>query len=220
VSRRKLHRFHHNQEAFNVIERGKPLYTTIKGHWNEFQFKNSNPLVLELACGKGEYTIGLAEHLPYQNIIGIDIKGDRIARGSKRAEEKGLSNAAFLRTGIQYIDEFFHDKEIAEVWLIHPDPQPGDKNEKKRLTNQHFLDLYKKYLQKDGLFKLKTDSPELYVYSLDKLQQDPDFEVLEHTADLYNSRLLEEHFGIQTHYEKLWVEKGFTINYIKARLKV
>lgn len=220
MSRRKLHRFQHNQEAFNVIEKGKPLYTKIKGKWNELQFKNSNPLVLELACGKGEYTVGLAENIPSQNFIGVDIKGDRIARGSKRAQDKKLENAAFLRTGIQYLDEFFNDKEIAEIWLIHPDPQPSDKQEKKRLTNQQFLDLYKRFLKKDGLFKLKTDSPELYMYSLEKLQGDPDFEVLEYTGDLYNSPLLQEHFGIQTHYEQLWVEKGYTINYIKARLRV
>ncbi|WP_341225116.1 tRNA (guanosine(46)-N7)-methyltransferase TrmB [uncultured Arcticibacterium sp.] len=220
MSRRKLHRFQHNQEARNVIEKGKPLYATIKGKWNEVHFEKAQPLVLELACGKGEYTVGLAENIPDKNFIGIDIKGDRIARGSKRALEKGLTNASFLRTGIQYLDEFFEDKEVHEIWLIHPDPQPSEKQEKKRLTNQHFLNIYKKYLRKDGLFRLKTDSPFLYEYSLEMLKKDPDFEVLTYTNDLYNSPLLEEHFGIQTHYEQLWVEKGFTINYITARLKI
>ncbi|AWV96867.1 tRNA (guanosine(46)-N7)-methyltransferase TrmB [Arcticibacterium luteifluviistationis] len=220
MSRRKLHRFQHNQEAVNVIEGGKPLYTTIKGKWNELHFEKAQPLVLELACGKGEYTVGLAENIPDKNFIGIDIKGDRIARGSKRALDKGLTNASFLRTGIQYLDEFFEDKEVDEIWLIHPDPQPSEKQEKKRLTNQHFLNLYKKYLRKDGLFRLKTDSPFLYEYSLEMLKNDPDFEVLTYTNDLYNSPLLEEHYGIQTHYEQLWVEKGYTINYITARLKV
>jgi tRNA (guanine-N7-)-methyltransferase len=217
VSRRKLHRFKHNQEAYNVIEDGKPSYTEIKGNWDK-HFANNNPLVLELACGKGEYTVGLAENLPDKNFIGIDIKGDRIARGSKRAQDKHLNNAAFLRTGIQYLGEFFEEKEVSEIWLIHPDPQPSDKQERKRLTNQHFLNIYKKYLKKDGLFRLKTDSPDLYKYSLEMLQNDIDFDIINAIDDLYHSRLLDEHLGIQTHYEKLWVDKGFTIHYIKARL--
>ena len=215
--RRKQHRFQHNQVADNVIERGKPLYTTIKGRWPEF-FGNDHPLVLELACGKGEYTVGLAENEPDKNIIGIDIKGDRIARGSKKAMEKGLKNAAFLRTGIQFMDEFFIESEIAEIWLIHPDPQPRDKEEKRRLTNDHFLDMYRKFLKKDGIFRLKTDSPFLYEYTLDLLAKRSDYELIDHTNDLYNSYLHREHFDIQTHYEKLWVEKGYTINYLKARV--
>ena len=217
MSRRKLHRFKHNIEAYNVIEAGKPSYTEIKDNWDK-HFGNDNPLVLELACGKGEYTVGLAENIPDKNFIGIDIKGDRIARGSKRAQDKQLNNAAFLRTSIQYLEEFFTEKEVSEIWLIHPDPQASEKQERKRLTNQHFLNIYKKYLKKDGLFRLKTDSPELFKYSLEMLRNDNDFETLDATEDLYNSPLLDEHLGIQTHYEKLWVEKGFTINYIKAKL--
>jgi tRNA (guanine-N7-)-methyltransferase len=219
VSRRKLYRFKHNQDAHNVIEAGKPLYTNIKGQWNSY-FDNDNPIILELACGKGEYTVGLAKNLPKSNVIGIDIKGDRIARGSKRLIDANLKNGAFLRTGISYLNEFFEEKEVAEIWLIHPDPQPGDKQERKRLTNQYYLDIYKKYLKKDGLFRLKTDSPELYEYSLKMIKNDPDFELMAATDDLYHSPLLEEHFGIQTHYEQLWVAKGYTINYIKARLLV
>ncbi|WP_304234864.1 tRNA (guanosine(46)-N7)-methyltransferase TrmB [Jiulongibacter sediminis] len=216
--RRKQHRFQHNREAHNVIERGKPLYTTIKGQWHEY-FKNNNPLVLELACGKGEYTVGLAENRPDVNIIGIDIKGDRIARGSKRCIEKGVQNAAFLRTGIQFLEEFFEESSIEEIWLIHPDPQPRDKEEKRRLTNDHFLAEYKKYLKPGGKFMLKTDSPFLYEYTLEKLLEDADFKILGYTNDLYNSPLLEDHYGIKTHYEGLWVEKGYTINYIKCQLK-
>lgn len=214
--RRKKHRFEHNQQATNVIEKGKPLYTTIKGKWNSEFFKNDNPLVLELACGKGEYTVGLAENIPDKNFIGVDIKGDRIARGSKRAIDKDLNNAAFLRTGIQYLDEFFEPAEVEEIWLIHPDPQPSDKQEKKRLTNPHFLDIYKTYLKDGGQFRLKTDSPGLYEYSLEGLRQDPEFEVIAHTNDLYKSDLLADHFGIITHYEQLWVAKGYTVNYIKC----
>lgn len=214
--RRKKHRFEHNKQAYNVIENGKPWYTAIKGKWNSEFFKNENPLVLELACGKGEYTVGLAENIPDKNFIGIDIKGDRIARGSKRAIEKGLNNAAFLRTGIQYLNEFFEPNEVDEMWLIHPDPQPSDKQEKKRLTNSKFLSIYKQYLKDGGSFRLKTDSPTLYAYSLEVLQQDSEFEVIAHTDDLYQSDLLKDHYGIKTHYEQLWVEKGYTVNYIKC----
>lgn len=217
--RRKQHRFDHNKQAENVIERGKDWYTTIKGKWKSHFFKNENDLVLELACGKGEYTVGLAENDSNLNVVGVDIKGDRIARGSKRAQEKGLSNAAFLRTSIQYLDEFFEPGEVDEIWLIHPDPQPKDKEERKRLTNTYFLDIYKKYLKLDGIFRLKTDSPFLYDYSLEMLKNDPDLEILDQTNDLYNSPLLSEHYGITTHYEKLWVAKGYTVNYIKCQLK-
>lgn len=216
--RRKQHRFDHNKIAENVIERGKPWYTSIKGKWKSDFFKNENPLVLELACGKGEYTVGLAKENDNLNVVGIDIKGDRIARGSKKAMDLGLSNAAFLRTSIQFLDEFFENKEVDDIWLIHPDPQARDKEERKRLTNPYYLNIYKKYLKTGGLFRLKTDSPFLYEYSLGVLKNDPDFEIISHTDDLYNSPLLSEHFGIKTHYEMLWVAKGYTVNYIKCRL--
>lgn len=216
MARQKLSRFLHNSLADNVIERGKPLYTSIKGKWRQDYFKNDHPIVLELACGKGEYTTGLAAVYPEKNFIGIDIKGDRIQRGSKRAMDNGLNNVAFLRAGIQYLDEFFEEGEVDEIWLIHPDPQPKDKDEKKRLTNAHFLSLYGIYLKKGGLFRLKTDNPFLYEYSLGSIGEHADYSIIEHTDDLYHSPLLEEHHGIKTHYEQLFVEKGFTINYIKS----
>lgn len=218
MSRRKLGRFEHNTAAKNVIERGKELYTTIKGQWSSIFFKNDHPIVLELACGKGEYTVGLGQRFPERNFIGIDIKGDRIARGSKRALDGGLENVAFLRTGIQYLDEFFEPDEVAEIWLVHPDPQPRDKEEKRRLTNPKFLDLYKTYLKKDGIYHLKTDSAFLFDYSLEVMQKDSDFEILEYTKDLYHSPLREGHFEIITHYEKLFSEKGSNIHYLKAKL--
>lgn len=219
MPRRKLSRFEHNANALNVIERGKPLYSNIKGRWNELYFKNKNPIVLELACGKGEYTVGLGEEYPEKNFIGVDIKGDRIARGSVQAIEKDLKNVAFLRTGIQFLDEFFEEDEISEMWLIHPDPQPRDKEEKRRLTNQFFLNLYKIYLKSEGLFHLKTDSEFLFEYSLEVLKSDSDFEILDFTRDLYKSELLLEHFEIKTYYEKYFVERGSKIHYLKARLR-
>jgi tRNA (guanine-N7-)-methyltransferase len=204
--------------ADNVIERGKELYTSIKGKWNEVYFKNANPITVELACGKGEYTVGLSKQFPEINFIGVDIKGDRIARGSKKAMELNLSNVAFLRTGIQYLDEFFEPEEIDELWLVHPDPQPRDKEEKRRLTNQKFLNSYKIYLKNEGIFHLKTDSEFLFDYSLEVIKADPDFELLDYTHDLYNSELKEGHYDIVTHYEKLFNEKGATIHYLKAKL--
>lgn len=199
-----------------MIERGKPLYTTIRGHWKETYFENRNPVVLELACGKGEYTVGLGRAFPERNYIGIDIKGDRIARGSRQATEAGLTNVAFLRTSIQYLEEFFEPGEADEIWLVHPDPQPRDKDEKKRLTNQWFLALYARIIKDGGIFHLKTDNPFLYEYSLESLSGAPGYSVLEHTDNLYESDLMAGHHNITTHYEKLFREKGFTICYIKA----
>lgn len=219
MSRKKLPRFEHNISAENVIERGKERYTTIKGKWQEEYFKNTNPITLELACGKGEYTVGLSKQFPDSNFIGVDIKGDRIARGSKKAMDLGLNNVAFLRTGIQYLHEFFEPNEVDEIWLVHPDPQPRDKEERRRLTNQKFLDSYKIYLKSEGLFHLKTDSSFLFAYSLQLIKSDPDFELINFTEDLYNSDLKEGHYDIITYYEKLFNEKGSTINYLKAKLK-
>ncbi len=219
MSRKKLPRFEHNISAENVIERGKERYTTIKGKWQEEYFKNTNPITLELACGKGEYTVGLSKQFPDSNFIGVDIKGDRIARGSKKAMDLGLNNVAFLRTGIQYLHEFFEPNEVDEIWLVHPDPQPRDKEEGRRLTNQKFLDSYKIYLKSEGLFHLKTDSTFLFAYSLQLIKSDPDFELINFTEDLYNSDLKEGHYDIVTYYEKLFNEKGSTINYLKAKLK-
>ncbi|MCD8540535.1 MAG: tRNA (guanosine(46)-N7)-methyltransferase TrmB, partial [Leadbetterella sp.] len=191
----------------------------IKGAWNEVYFRNTNPIVLELACGKGEYTVGLGSRFPGHNFIGIDIKGDRIARGSAKAVELGLKNVAFLRTGIQYLDEFFEENEVSEIWLVHPDPQPRDKEEKRRLTNPRFLELYKRYLKDGGIYHLKTDSEFLFDYSLEVMKADPQFEILGFTKDLYNSPLKEGHFEIVTHYERFFTEKGAAINYLEARLK-
>ncbi len=223
MSRKKLPRFEHNTNAENVIERGKELYTTIKGRWRELYFKNNNPIVLELACGKGEYTVGLGEANPDKNYIGIDIKGDRIARGSKRAIEKGLSNVAFLRTPIQFLEEFFNLGEIDEIWIIHPDPQPRDKEEKKRLTFINYLKLYKKLIKTNNLLYLKTDNFNFYEYSVHSISENG-FEIIAKTDDLYNSDLFNLHLGnanqyIETYYEKKFVEMGYKINFLIAQSK-
>lgn len=218
--RRKLERFEHNRLAENVIEKGKPFYTTIKGNWNELYFKNQNPIVLELACGKGEYTVGLGQIFPNLNFIGIDIKGDRISRGSKNAISKDLHNVAFLRCGIQYLEEFFAAGEVSEIWLVHPDPQPRDKEEKRRLTNPRFIELYKKVLEKGGIFHLKTDSDFLYEYSYEVIKNDAELIVLDETTDLYNSDLLKEHYEIKTYYESYFVARGHKISYVKCKYSI
>ena len=219
MSRRKLEHYKFSAQASNVIEAGKPLYTTIKGRWNEVYFNNNNPIVLELACGKGEYTVGLGRKFLDKNFIGMDIKGDRIARGSQAAIENNLRNVAFLRAGIQYSDEFFADNELGEIWLVHPDPQVRERDENKRLTNPSFLGLYAKYLREKGMFHLKTDSTFLYEYSLKTLEYSGLFQILEHTDNLYSSELLAEHHDVKTHYEGIFTRKGASIKYVKAIVK-
>ena len=217
MPRLKLQRFQQNAEAPNVIERGKPLYETIKSRWHTDYFRNDNPIVLELACGKGEYTIGLAEACPDKNFIGIDLKGDRIARGSQQALERGLANVAFVRTDIRYLDEFFGEGEIAEIWVTFPDPHPGLKHNKHRLTHPWFLHLYKQLLIPGGTLHLKTDNRELFEYSLQTLI-DEDFHTLLFTNDLYNSHLYNMHNNINTTYETIFYALGFSINYINCTL--
>lgn len=216
MSRRKLQHYEFSAKAENVIEAGKPLYTTVRGKWNDLYFKKHNPIVLELACGKGEYSIGMGKIFGQKNFIGMDIKGDRIARGSLAASEAGLDNVAFLRAGIQYADEFFDAGELDEIWLIHPDPQVRDRDELKRLTNPSFLSAYGRYLKPAGIFCLKTDSTFLYEYSMQTIADSEAFKILDHTDDLYNSPLLNDHYDVRTHYENIFVSRGHTIKYIKA----
>jgi len=211
----KLEKFAQNKVSKNVIEPGKEWYDKIKGSWDDF-FGNKNPVVVELACGWGEYTLALAERFPQKNFIGIDIKGDRVWRGSQMAMSKGLSNVAFLRTHIIEILNLFAEDELDEIWLTFPDPQPKDRNEKHRLSNRSFLEKYQVILKPDGWFRFKTDDTALFKYTLETLEglsiRDHEF-----TFDLYHSELLAEHFGIQTKYERIWTEKGEKIKYMKWR---
>lgn len=218
MARRKLDHYKFSEQAENVVQAGKPLYSEVKGNWNKLYFNNKSPIVVELACGKGEYTVGLGKKFPDKNFIGVDIKGDRIARGSALAMEQNLSNVAFLRAGIQYSDEFFDEGELSEIWLIHPDPQVRDRNEKYRLTNPNFLAKYATYLKQGGMFFLKTDSDFLYEYTLQTIGATSNFRIIDHTYDLYQSHLLDEHHGVRTHYEGIFMAKGYTIKYIKAQM--
>lgn len=215
--RNKLKRFAENAERRNIIEPGKELYEEIKGNWQEVFFQNNRPITLELACGRGDYTIGLARHFPERNFIGVDIKGSRIWYGSSAAEEEGLQNVAFLRTHILGIENFFAENELSELWITFPDPRPRDRDERRRLTHPRYLKMYQRLLQDGGLFHLKTDDRPFFDFTLEMLGQFPHKNLVS-TTDLYNSPLLEEHFGIQTTYEKRWLGEGKKINYLRCQL--
>ncbi len=197
------------QYPFSVLkEKGFDL----KGGWNKDFFKNENPIVLELGCGKGEYTVGLAKLFPEKNFVGIDIKGARMWTGAKQALDENLTNAAFLRTHIELIDHFFASGEVAEIWLTFPDPQM--RKVSKRLTSTRFMKLYRKILIPEGIVHLKTDSQFLYTYTCEMVKLNS-YSVLAETDDLYHSHVADEILSIQTFYEKQWIERGLNIKYLK-----
>jgi len=217
MSRGKLKRFEEVWKRENVLEPGKEKYEKIKGKWNEEFFSKKRPITIELACGRGEYSVGLARKFPDQNFIGVDIKGDRIWRGSGIAIEESLNNVGFLRSDILLLEKFFDQNEVSEIWITFPDPRPKDRDEKRRLTNNRFLDIYKSVINKEGWVRLKTDNTGLFKYTLEVLDQRKDIKDLDYTFDLYQSELLDEGHGIQTKYEKKHHELGETIKYLKFR---
>lgn len=187
----------------------------LKGKWNELFFHNSNPITLELGCGKGEYTLGMAKIFPARNFIGIDIKGARIWKGAKKALQDNLNNVAFLRTRIDFITSFFAKDEVEEIWITFPDPQL--KKDMKRLTSSRFLNRYKQFLTSDGFIHLKTDNPELYDYT-SRLARFNGLNVLSRSDNLYQSKLNNKILSIRTFYESMWLEEGFKIHYIQFQL--
>ena len=220
-SKNKLKRFKENETFKNVIQPNREEITngsfSLQGKWNEF-FGNDNPLVLELGCGKGEYTIGMAQQNKNKNYIGIDIKGARFWRGAKTAIEENISNVAFLRTQIELIDELFAANEVSEIWITFPDPQIKYKRTKHRLTNEVFLKKYRAILKEDGVVNLKTDSEFMHGYTLGLLHG-KGLEVLYANHDVYkNEGSPKEVLEIQTFYEKQYLEKGKPITYIKFRI--
>ncbi len=219
MPRKKLKRFAEIKELANVIEPSKDIYSQIKGNWQSY-FQNTNPLILEVGCGKGEYTLSLAEMFPKNNFIGIDIKGERIWKGASEAKSKNLMNVAFLRINILDLDKFFHSKEVKEIWLTFPDPRPKEGEKKKRLTSPKFLGLYRQILLNNHSIHLKTDDHDLYKYTLEILEkklQTPS--ILSKTDNLYQSDLIcDPVLQIQTTYEKRFLKDGKTIKYLKFRL--
>ncbi|HEY6163064.1 MAG TPA: tRNA (guanosine(46)-N7)-methyltransferase TrmB [Bacteroidia bacterium] len=192
----------------------------LKGKWNAGHFRNANPIILELGCGKGEYTVGLARRYPHRNIIGVDIKGNRIWVGAKAALDEKLDNAAFLRARIDFIDSAFASNEVSEIWITFPDPQPTRKGEKKRLTSPRFLERYKKILGPGGIIHLKTDSVLLYEYTLEIIRENK-LGLIDSTNDLYGSHTStarEEVKSIRTYYEAGYLAKGMKINYLAFAL--
>jgi len=189
----------------------------IKGRWNSELFKNNNPIVLELGCGKGEYSVGLAENFPDKNFIGIDIKGARMWRGAKTANEKNLPNVAFLRTRIEFINSFFSRDEVDEIWITFPDPHPGEKNSNKRLTSPWFLNTYRLFLKDKGLIHLKTDNKELYEFTMRTLAYN-NLQTIFSTDDLYSEQS-DNILSIKTHYEKIYLTSGIRITYLSFRLE-
>lgn len=216
MARQKLIRFDFNNQSPRIIQPGKPEFETIKGNWNK-HFGNENPLVFELGCGRGEYTTGLAAQYPDRNFVGVDLKGNRIWKGATVADEENLPNVAFLRTHIHNIGDFVAENEVSEIWVTFPDPRPKTIDEKRRLTSHRYIYIYKKIMKEGGMFHFKTDDLPLFEYSLEVLAE---FNVkdLVYTKNLYQSPMLDEHFGIRTTYEKKFSEKGRDINYLRCIL--
>ena len=204
------------QYPFSVVDN---VPFDMKGHWREQYFHNDNPIVLELGCGKGEYTVELAQLFPDVNFIGVDIKGARMWTGATLALEKELKNVAFLRTGIEIIDRFFSEDEVQEIWLTFSDPQM--KNPRKRLTSTYFMERYRKFLVDGGIVHLKTDSNFLFTYTSYMVDVNK-LPLLFRTTDLYHQTDIDAEtqriLSIQTYYEKMWIERGLNIKYQKFQL--
>lgn len=222
-SKNKLKRFKENETFKNVVQPSREEILSgefsLKGHWNEKFFQNQNPIVLELGCGKGEYSIGLAQEFPEKNFLGIDIKGARFWRGAKTALEENLTNVGFLRTQIELVDLVFAENEIDEIWITFPDPQIKYKRTKHRMTNSEFLKKYKKILQPDGTVNLKTDSEFMHGYTLGLLHGEG-HEILHANHNIYKNKNAPKMVTtVQTFYEKQYLEQNKPITYVQFKIK-
>ena len=200
-------------EFDDIFHKDHPL----KGHWREEFFHNDNPIILELGCGKGEYTIALAERNPEANYIGIDIKGARMWRGAKTATENNMSNVAFIRTRIEFINSFFAEGEVSEIWITFPDPQLKTRRAQKRLTSPIFLEYYAKFLRQDGWINLKTDSQHLYGYT-NAVVEHFGLECEASNNDIYGTGFADEKLSVKTAYEQMFLQRGLPITYTRFSL--
>ena len=212
MAQKKLIRFEEIKSFPNVLEH--PL--NMQGQWNVF-FKNQHPIILELACGKGEYALGLGRMHPQKNFIGIDLKGNRIWRGAKTALTEGLNNVAFLRTEIDQITDYFSKDEVAEIWITFPDPQLRLSKAKKRLTHPKFLRLYQQILKSNGLIHLKTDSPDLYQFTKTVIKLF-ELELLIDYDDAYNEENIADELYIKTYYESLDIAQSKKVHYLQFKI--
>ncbi len=220
MTKRKLQRFAENEIFSNLIQPKlvyPPVDDKIKGAWKQEFFRNSQPIVLELGCGRGEYTVNMATMFPHNNYVGIDFKGARLWRGAKTALENHMQHVGFLRIQIQYIESYFAQGEVDEVWITFPDPQPQQSREQKRLTSPRFISMYRNILREGGIVHLKTDNYDLFQYTMDIIDKNK-FRLLASTDDLYSSELKEEELKIQTTYEKIFLQQGARICYLKFML--
>lgn len=219
MGKNKLKKFAEMETFSNTVQ--SPMHHPgqadheLKGKWNSDFFKNENPIIVELGCGKGEYSVSLAKFFPQKNFIGVDIKGSRMWKGAKMATEQQINNVGFLRTSIEIIDKFFASGEVQEIWLTFPDPQM--KSTRKRLTATNFMETYRKILAPDGIINLKTDSSFQYQYTLEMVKENQ-LEIVANTDNLYESELLSDVLSIQTFYEKQWRERGIDIKYLAFKL--
>lgn len=202
------------QLSFNALREGAQF--ELKGEWNKRFFKNDNPIVLELGCGKGEYTVGLAKIFPDKNFIGIDIKGARMWTGAKESIEAGLTNVAFLRTKIEMLSHFFGKDEVSEIWITFPDPQM--KKLTKRMTATNFMSQYQGFVKPGGIVHLKCDSNFMYTYTREMVKAN-NYPVLFETENLYHSDIVDNILGIKTYYEQQWLARGIEIRYLKFELQ-
>jgi len=212
MAQKKLQRFADIKTFSNVLE----YPVAMKGQWHVF-FKNNNPVVLELACGRGEYTVGLAKLFPKLNFIGIDIKGNRMYIGAKKCLSENISNAAFLRTQVEKLADYFNPGEVAEIWIPFPDPQLRISKAKKRLTHPRFLRLYQHILKPGGFIHLKTDSPNLYLFTK-QVANLYDLTIVDDSADVYAGGEIIPELSIKTHYESLDIAQSKKIHYLKFTL--
>jgi tRNA (guanine-N7-)-methyltransferase len=224
LAKRKLQRFAENatfnhffQPLWEELASGFPL----RGKWNSDFFGNNNPVIIEMGCGKGEYTVDLSDKYPGRNFIGIDKKGARMWRGAKTSIEENRKNVAFVRTRAENIDLVFGPAEVDEIWITFPEPQPNSPRHSKRFTSPEFISRYRKLLKPGGIIHLKTDSDLFYTYTLEVISESS-HELLYNNSDLYanpSDPEVKDVVDVQTHYEKIWLSQGLTIKYLRFRLK-